>query len=53
MDVSVVAVAEQLAAEFVDQPTAVARVVSDCVEEYPDSDQMFVEQAARARLTTA
>jgi hypothetical protein len=51
MDVSVVTVAEHLAEEFPDHPTTVARVVTDCVGEYPNSDPMFLEQAARARLT--
>jgi hypothetical protein len=53
MDVSVVAVTEHLAEEFPDRPTRrVALVVADCAADCPDSDPMFVEQAAaRARLT--
>jgi hypothetical protein len=52
MDLTLTAVAEHLAEEFPDQPTTtVVRVVTDCVEEFPNSDPMFVEQAARARLT--
>jgi hypothetical protein len=52
MDFASVAVAEKLAAEFAHQsgPT-VLRAVTGCVGEFPDDDRMFVEQAARARLS--
>ena len=53
MDYPLVAVAEKLAAEFPRQPsTTVLRVVYRCVEEFPDDDRMFVEQAARAQLSS-
>lgn len=46
-------VAEQLVAQFPHLPaTTVIRVVTDCVEQFPDSDPMFIEQAARAHLAT-
>ena len=52
MDLVLAAVAEKLAGEFPDQaPTTVIRVLADCAEEFPESDPMFVEQAARARLS--
>jgi hypothetical protein len=52
MDHALVAVAETLAGEFDQLPsTTVVRVVTDSVAEYPDADHMFVEQAARARLS--
>jgi len=45
--------ASKLAAEFPDQSsTTVLRVVSGCVEEFPDDDGMFVEEAARAHLNS-
>ena len=45
MNFSLVAAAEHLAAEFADQPTTTAiRVVTDCVEELPNGDPVFVEQ---------
>ena len=51
MDLAMTAVAEKLAAEFPDKPSStVIRVVTDCVEEFPDADPMFLEEASRARL---
>ena len=48
------AVAETLAAEFPHEAsTTVIRVVTDCVAEFPDDDPMFIEQAARARLSAS
>jgi hypothetical protein len=53
MDCSVEAVREKLAAEFPRQPGAtVTRVVSQCVDEFPDGDGLLIEQAVRAHLTT-
>jgi hypothetical protein len=44
-------VVEHLAEEFSHRPsTTVFRVVTDCVDDFPNSDSLFVEQAARARL---
>ena len=44
-------VAEHLATEFADEPCArVIRVVIDCVAEFPDQDELFIEHAARAYL---
>lgn len=52
MDVAMMAVAEKLAAEFPDEPdSTVIRVVTDCVEEFPDADPLFLEEASRARLS--
>ncbi len=46
------AVAEQLLGEFGDlSGSTVARVLADCVDEFPNDDLHFVEQAARARLS--
>ena len=43
---------ERLVAEFPHEPTStVIRVLAECAEQFPDSDLMFIEQAARARLT--
>src|SRR3954449_2018065 len=54
MDFAIIAVAEKLAAEFPHQSsTTVLRVVAGCVEQFPDDDEMFVEDAARAHLTAA
>lgn len=51
MDIEMMAVAERLAAEFRDQPdSTVIRVLTDCVDEHPDADAAFIEQAARAGL---
>jgi hypothetical protein len=53
MDVVLDAVAERLAAQFPQQPgTTVLRVVRDCVEEFPDGGELFVEQAARSVLAS-
>jgi hypothetical protein len=53
MDVALDAVAERLAAQFPQQPGAtVVRVVSDCVDEFPNGGELFVEQAAGSRLTS-
>jgi hypothetical protein len=53
MDFALEEVAEEMAAEF---PSAgmstVIRVVSDCVAQFPDDDPLFIEQAARARLSS-
>ena len=52
MDHALEAVAEQLANEFPDEPSAtVIRVVTASVEEFPDGDELFIEQAARAYLS--
>jgi hypothetical protein len=54
MDLTLAAIAERLGEEFSDQPTTtVIRVFTDCVELFPNSDPMFVGQAARARLARA
>ncbi|HVH95300.1 MAG TPA: hypothetical protein VM688_10320 [Nocardioidaceae bacterium] len=53
MDFALVAVAEKLAAEFPHQSGAtILRIVTGCAEEFPDDDRMFVEQAARAHLSS-
>jgi hypothetical protein len=45
--------AERLSAEFDTMPaTTVIRVVTECVDEWPDADVQFIEQAARSRLKT-
>lgn len=52
MDESATAVAEKLACEFrAYSPRTVARVVVECVVEFPEGDFMLIEQAARARLS--
>ncbi len=52
MTPSLMAVAEELAVEFPDEEaTTVIQVLIDCAAEFPDSDLMFVGQAARARLS--
>lgn len=52
MDPTLAAVAEQLAAEFGDlQSRDVVRVVTECVDEFPEVGPHFVAQAARARLS--
>jgi hypothetical protein len=52
MDVALVAVAEGLAGEFGDVPSgAVARIVTECADEFPNDGPHFIEQAARARLS--
>lgn len=52
MDPKLATVAEALAYEFAELCDGPARVVlATCVDEFPDQDQYFVEQAARARLT--
>lgn len=51
MDLALAAVAEQLAGEFTDlRISAVVRVLTACVEEYPHDGPHFIEQAARAQL---
>ena len=51
MDMEVLAVAEDLAAEFVDLPGSwVVRAVVRCVDEFPSGGPHFIAQAARARL---
>lgn len=51
MEVALEKVAEELAAEFGDMlPTTVVKVVTDCVDEFPNDEAHFIEQAARARL---
>lgn len=53
MDFALTAVAEKLAAEFPEQSgTTVLRVVTGCAGEFPNDDGMFVEQAARAQLSS-
>lgn len=52
MEVALVQVAEELAADFASlPPTTVVRVVTDCVDEFPNDEAHFIAQAARARLT--
>jgi hypothetical protein len=52
MDVGMIAIAERLVDEFGEIPTSrVVRVVTDCVDEYPSDGSLFIEQAARARLS--
>jgi len=49
MDSALVAVAEKLVAEFPHQSSMmVLRVVTGCVEEFLDHDQMLVEDVVRA-----
>lgn len=51
MDFERIAVAERLAAEFPTMPpTAVMRAVESSVEQFPTSDPLLVEQAAKAFL---
>ena len=51
MDFVLLAVAEKLTQEFPDTPNAaVVEVVTECEAANPDTDPMFIEQAARARL---
>lgn len=51
MYLSVATVAETLSHEFGDlRVDIVVRVLTACVDEYPDADALFIEQAARARL---
>lgn len=48
------AVAERLAWEFAGVPSStVIRVLTDCVDDFPNDGAHFVEQAARARLGRA
>lgn len=52
MESALITVAERLASEFGQLPNStVVRVVTDSVDATPDADHMFIEQAARARLT--
>ena len=52
MNPAVAEIAERLADEFPDEATAtVVRVLTSVAEGFPDADLMFVEQAARARLS--
>lgn len=52
VDFVLLAVAEKLAQEFPDTPSAaVVEVVTQCEATNPETDPMFIEQAARARLT--
>lgn len=51
MDLSVATVAETLTHEFADlRLGSVVSVLTACVDEYPNADALFMEQAARARL---
>ena len=51
MDIAMLEVAERLAAEFSDLPSStVIGVLTDCLDDFPNSDAQFVEQATRARL---
>jgi hypothetical protein len=53
MDFAMEEVAEEMAAEFPSASrTTVIRVVSDCVAQFPDDGPLFIEQAARARLSS-
>ena len=46
-----VVVSERLGREFADlPPSSVARVMTDCAQEYADGGSAFVEEAARMRL---
>jgi hypothetical protein len=52
VDFAMEEVAEEMAAEFPSASrTTVIRVVSDCVAQFPDDGPLFIEQAARARLS--
>jgi heterodisulfide reductase subunit A-like polyferredoxin len=52
MNVAMMAIAERLAVEFQDLPNStVIRVLTDCADEFPDEDALFVEHAVRARLS--
>ncbi len=51
MDTSMMAVAEELAGEFRGtEPSVVMHVVCACVDDFPEVDPLFIEQASRARL---
>ena len=51
MDLAWVAAVEKLALEFQHLPIrTVIRVLSECADEFPNNDEQFLEQAARARL---
>lgn len=51
MDLSVATVAETLTREFAGLRLGnVVGVLTACVDEYPNADALFMEQAARARL---
>jgi len=53
MDFALEEVAEEMAAEFPwASRTTVIRIVSDCIAQFPDDDPLFIEQAARARLSS-
>jgi hypothetical protein len=52
MDTALIGVAERLAREFARLPNStIVRVLTDSVDANCDADAMFVEQAARARLS--
>lgn len=52
MDTALIGVAERLAREFAQLPNSTSvRVLTDSVDAKPDPDTMFIEQAARARLS--
>jgi len=52
MEFALEEVAEEMAAEFPSAPSrTVIRVVSECVAQFPDDGPLFIEQAARARLS--
>lgn len=51
MELGFAAVAESLAYEFGSvRSSTVIRVLTECVEEFPNNGPHFIEQAARARL---
>jgi hypothetical protein len=53
MDFALVAVAEKRAAACPHQSgTTARRVVTGCVEQFPDDDAMSVEEPARAHLNS-
>ena len=52
MDTALIGVAERLAREFTQLPNStIVRVLTDIVDANSDADAMFIEQAARARLS--
>lgn len=51
MDTEMMTLAEKLANEYPHQPnTRIVRVLTDCVDEFPNADAAYIEQATRARL---
>lgn len=52
MHLALAALAEQLAHDFRElQSSAVVRVLTECADEFPNDGVLFIEHAARARLS--